>query len=55
MIVRSTIGLVQFCDFIELDLVSVHKNAEKNLANVQWSWSHAPVMVRPLAAMTGFA
>ena len=41
MLVRSTIGLFQFCDFIELDLVSVHKNAEKNLANIQRSWSHA--------------
>ena len=42
MLVRSTIGLFQFCDFIELDLFSVHKNAEKNLANIQQSWSHAP-------------
>ena len=54
MPIRSNICLVQFCDFIELDLVSVHKNAEKNLANIQRSWSHAPVMVWPLAAMTGF-
>ena len=37
MLVRSTIGLFQFCDFIELDLVSVHKNAEKNFANIQRS------------------
>ena len=54
MPIRSNICLVQFCDFIELDLVSVHKNAEKNLAKIQRSWSHAPVMVWPLAAMTGF-
>ena len=42
MLVWSTIGLFQFCDFIELDLVSVHKKAEKKLANVQRSWSHSP-------------
>ena len=40
MLVRSTIGLFQFCDFIELDLVSVHKNAEKNFANIQRCRSH---------------
>ena len=34
MLVWSTIGLFQFCDFIELDLVSVHKKAEKKLANI---------------------
>ena len=37
MLVRSTIGLFQFFDFIELDLVSVHKNTEKNFANIQRS------------------
>ena len=42
MLVWSTVGLFQFCDFIELDLVSVHKNAEKKLADIQRSWSHTP-------------
>ena len=37
MLVWSTIGLFQFYDFIELDLVSFHKNVEKNLANIQRS------------------
>ena len=40
MLVWSTIGLFQFCDFIELHLVSVHKKAEKKLANIQRS--HSP-------------
>ena len=29
------IGLVLFCVFVGLDFVSVHKNAKKNLANIQ--------------------
>ena len=29
------IGLVNFCQFLELDPVSVHKHAKKNLANIQ--------------------
>ena len=28
-------GLVLFCVFMDLDFVSVHKNAKKNLANIQ--------------------
>lgn len=29
------IGLVLYCVFIDLEFVSVHKNAKKNLANIQ--------------------
>ena len=29
-----------FCDFMDLDFVSVHKHAKKNLANLQPSWPH---------------
>ena len=32
------IGLVLFCEFMDLDFVSVHKHAKKNLANIQPSW-----------------
>ena len=35
------IGLVLFCVFMDLAFVSVHKNAKKNLANIQPSWPHA--------------
>ena len=35
------IGLVLFCVFMDLDFVSVHKNAKKNLANIQPSSPHA--------------
>ena len=34
------IGLVLFCVFTDLDFVSVHKHAKKNLANIQPSWPH---------------
>ena len=33
------IGLVLFCEFVDLDFVSVHKH--KSLANIQPSWPHA--------------
>ena len=34
------IGLVLFCEFMDLDSVSVHKHAKYNLANIQPSWPH---------------
>jgi len=34
------IGLAIFCEFMDLDSISVHKHAKTNLANIQPSWSN---------------
>ena len=35
-----SVGRSFFCEFMDLDFVSVHKHAKKNLANIRPSWPH---------------
>ena len=54
------IGLVLFCVFMDLDSVSVHKHAKKNVANIQpslsytWSITHTshaePIFIKIMGA-----
>ena len=47
-----------FCVLVDLDLVSVHKHAKKNLANIQPSWPHAwynPYIQRSIVVYHGMS